>query len=150
MTDKAPFKPLTVSYEDLTSSWMHEINGDGTSARTIDLLTESSSRPEAIATVIELTAAAHFNCPPGERIEQLTRWRSNVRARISDTYQLLLEEGIEPEVADADPVLDDVRAIELGLRRATFLEQRQMAAARQSGGAALPQVIDPAFFEPHP
>jgi hypothetical protein len=146
------FKRHAVSYEDLTDRWISDVHEGRKGTETLDSLTEAmGSRTEAIAGILEVTAPGHFDCPVGERIEHLTRWRSNLSARITDTYQILLEEGFSPETANANPLLIDIRAIQLGVRRATNMQHRLLADGRQSRAAPIPaRVIDPDFFEPHP
>lgn len=146
------FRPHVVSYEDLTDHWIHDIHDGAKSTDTLDALTSAmGSRSEAIATIVELTAPSHFDCSIGERIEHLSRWRSNLQSRVADTFKIRLEEGLSADEANADSLLIDIRAIQLGVRRATVTQHRFLADRRDMRRTAgLPKVIDPSFFEPHP
>ncbi len=142
-----------VSYEVLTQHWLADLQDGVKSAHTLELLTEQSgSRQEAIAFMVEVSAAGHFEGTRGQATHQLAQWNHYLRRVCSSRYERLAGIGAstaERQAANSDPILYDLNGIRKGVQRALSREHGYTRKHKKfMSRMRNPQtVIDEGFFK---
>lgn len=138
------------TYEEKTTTWLDDLSGKTKGSYILELATdEYGSRREGIAAIVQLLAPEQVAEP---RQESLGEWLDHVRFSCSQRYAELktASEGVVPaptrQELNEDPLLHDMNAIQLGLRRAMADEQSRAAARNRLPQAAMPPLqlpVDP-------